>query len=56
MIFGTGFAPFRGGPVHHIRTVGPEKLLQRLQQLSESEGDRFAPDSGWVALAENNPI
>jgi 3-hydroxyacyl-CoA dehydrogenase/enoyl-CoA hydratase/3-hydroxybutyryl-CoA epimerase len=54
MIFGTGFAPFRGGPLHHVQAAGPKKLLQRLQQLSESEGDRFTPDTGWESLVEES--
>ncbi|MGD2136788.1 MAG: 3-hydroxyacyl-CoA dehydrogenase NAD-binding domain-containing protein, partial [Gammaproteobacteria bacterium] len=51
MIFGTGFAPFRGGPMQHIHAAGPEQLLRRLQALSASEGDRFIPDTGWKKLA-----
>ena len=30
VIFGTGFAPFRGGPIQHIRDTGAEVLLARL--------------------------
>jgi 3-hydroxyacyl-CoA dehydrogenase/enoyl-CoA hydratase/3-hydroxybutyryl-CoA epimerase len=33
VIFGTGFAPFRGGPIQYIRTVGADALLARLQAL-----------------------
>ncbi|HYQ70852.1 MAG TPA: crotonase, partial [Gammaproteobacteria bacterium] len=47
MIFGTGFAPFRGGPVHHIEAQGREKLLQQLEALQKLRGDRFSPDAGW---------
>lgn len=50
MIFGTGFAPFRGGPLHYIRAAGPEVLHQRLLQLAERFGARFAPDPGWVDI------
>ncbi len=46
-IFGIGFAPFRGGPISHIRAVGAEALLARLATLEASHGPRFAPRPGW---------
>jgi len=50
VIFGTGFAPFRGGPIQHIRTVGAAKLKARLDQLAQRHGPRFNPRPGWEAL------
>jgi 3-hydroxyacyl-CoA dehydrogenase/enoyl-CoA hydratase/3-hydroxybutyryl-CoA epimerase len=50
MIFGTGFAPFRGGPVHHIEAIGPDVLLKKLDELQKLRGKRFAPDPGWNEL------
>lgn len=47
VIFGTGFAPFRGGPIQYVRETGVEVLLQRLRQLQAKYGDRFAPRPGW---------
>ncbi|MGH8076824.1 MAG: 3-hydroxyacyl-CoA dehydrogenase NAD-binding domain-containing protein, partial [Lysobacter sp.] len=47
VIFGTGFAPFRGGPIQHIRQTGADVLLERLKQLHARYGDRFAPRPGW---------
>lgn len=47
VIFGTGFAPFRGGPIQYIRDTGATALLARLQQLRERHGERFAPRPGW---------
>ena len=47
MIYGTGFAPFRGGPLHYIRTVGEDTLYHRLQQFEQRLGPRFSPDTGW---------
>ena len=47
VIFGTGFAPFRGGPIQHIRSVGADRLLERLKALQGRYGDRFAPRPGW---------
>jgi 3-hydroxyacyl-CoA dehydrogenase/enoyl-CoA hydratase/3-hydroxybutyryl-CoA epimerase len=47
VIFGTGFAPFRGGPIQYARTEGADKLKQRLDQLAKRYGDRFLPKQGW---------
>ena len=44
---GTGFAPFRGGPIQHIRQTGVAPLLEKLRQLQARHGDRFAPRPGW---------
>ncbi|MCL6618281.1 MAG: enoyl-CoA hydratase/isomerase family protein [Thermomonas hydrothermalis] len=55
VIFGTGFAPFRGGPIQHIRTVGADALLARLQALQSKYGDRFAPRPGWDAAILREP-
>ena len=50
VIFGTGFAPFRGGPIQYIREAGAQTLLTRLKALQGRYGDRFAPRAGWEAL------
>ncbi|HEX2667431.1 MAG TPA: 3-hydroxyacyl-CoA dehydrogenase NAD-binding domain-containing protein [Gammaproteobacteria bacterium] len=55
VIFGTGFAPFRGGPVNYIRAAGADKLQARLQQLAQAHGDRFKPDAGWNAATLREP-
>jgi 3-hydroxyacyl-CoA dehydrogenase/enoyl-CoA hydratase/3-hydroxybutyryl-CoA epimerase len=47
MIFGTGYAPFRGGPLNYARTRGPENVVAALRALSQKFGGRFAPDPGW---------
>ena len=51
VIFGTGFAPFRGGPIQYIRQTGADVLLERLRQLQARHGDRFAPRPGWDSPA-----
>ena len=51
MIFGTGFAPFRGGPMHHIDAVGVEAMQKQLAQLEKLRGERYAADPGWQQLA-----
>lgn len=50
MIFGAGFAPFRGGPMEYIRSQGAKNLQEKLQKLAQQYGDRFKPHSGWSAL------
>jgi 3-hydroxyacyl-CoA dehydrogenase/enoyl-CoA hydratase/3-hydroxybutyryl-CoA epimerase len=50
MIFGTGFAPFRGGPLHHVEAIGVQTLRVRLQHLEQLRGKRFSPDPGWESL------
>ena len=47
VIFGTGFAPFRGGPIQYIRSAGADALLERLKALQAKHGERFAPRQGW---------
>ncbi len=50
LIFGAGFAPFRGGPLHYARSRGIENVRDRLTELAEAHGDRFRPDPGWSDL------
>lgn len=50
VIFGTGFAPFRGGPIEHIKAEGAAKLKAKLETLAAKHGDRFKPRPGWDAL------
>ncbi|MBL1142098.1 MAG: crotonase [Proteobacteria bacterium] len=50
MIFGTGFAPFRGGPMHYVEDRGITETHQELEQLEKQYGKRFAPDPGWKDL------
>jgi 3-hydroxyacyl-CoA dehydrogenase/enoyl-CoA hydratase/3-hydroxybutyryl-CoA epimerase len=52
VIFGTGFAPFRGGPLAYARARGIQACVARLTALAERYGARFRPDAGWAALAD----
>lgn len=47
VIFGTGFAPFRGGPLEYIRATGAENLTQKMNSLAIKFGNRFIKDEGW---------
>ena len=46
-IFATGFAPFRGGPLHYARERGIPDVTARLEELARRYGERFRPDPGW---------
>jgi 3-hydroxyacyl-CoA dehydrogenase/enoyl-CoA hydratase/3-hydroxybutyryl-CoA epimerase len=50
MIFGTGYAPFRGGPLNYARTRGPDNVASALRALAAKFGGRFAPDPGWESF------
>jgi 3-hydroxyacyl-CoA dehydrogenase / enoyl-CoA hydratase / 3-hydroxybutyryl-CoA epimerase len=52
VIFGTGFAPFRGGPVNYARARGVTEVVSALRRLQERYGERFAADAGWQQLAD----
>jgi 3-hydroxyacyl-CoA dehydrogenase/enoyl-CoA hydratase/3-hydroxybutyryl-CoA epimerase len=43
IIFGTGFAPFRGGPLNYRYTAGITNLRHRLEELEGHYGKRFHP-------------
>ncbi len=50
VIFGTGFAPFRGGPLNYAREQGIDNVVARLDALTGQFGDRFTPSSAWADL------
>lgn len=49
VIFGTGFAPFRGGPIRYVRDSGVDAVRARLAALEARHGTRFAARPGWDA-------
>jgi 3-hydroxyacyl-CoA dehydrogenase/enoyl-CoA hydratase/3-hydroxybutyryl-CoA epimerase len=51
VIFGTGFAPFRGGPLAYAKSRGVTEVIARLEELAGRYGSRFRPDAGWAQLA-----
>ncbi|MDJ0740971.1 MAG: 3-hydroxyacyl-CoA dehydrogenase NAD-binding domain-containing protein [Gammaproteobacteria bacterium] len=51
VIFGTGFAPFRGGPMHYVHSRGDVAVKQRLDELENRFGQHFHADAGWGAMA-----
>lgn len=50
IIFGTGFAPFHGGPLHYVKDRGQEQVLMALENLEKVHGSRFKPDDGWKTI------
>jgi len=42
-IFGLGFAPYTGGPLSLIDTVGVAKFVEECDALAKKYGERFAP-------------
>jgi 3-hydroxyacyl-CoA dehydrogenase/enoyl-CoA hydratase/3-hydroxybutyryl-CoA epimerase len=46
-VFATGFAPFRGGPLHYATQRGIAEVVNRLRKLADRYGERFKPDAGW---------
>jgi len=54
VIFGSGFAPFRGGPLTYARKRGVDAVTARLEELARAHGPRFVPDKGWSELRCDN--
>ena len=50
-VFATGFAPFRGGPLHYARQRGVTEVVNRLNELADRYGERFRPDGGWGQIS-----
>ena len=50
VIFGTGFAPFRGGPLNYARERGVAEVKTTLENLAAAHGARFTPHPGWSEL------
>ncbi len=54
IIFGTGFAPFRGGPLYYSQQQGIDTLRESMTAYADRFGDRFAPVDGWSRLAADD--
>jgi 3-hydroxyacyl-CoA dehydrogenase/enoyl-CoA hydratase/3-hydroxybutyryl-CoA epimerase len=50
VIFGTGFAPFRGGPLNYARERGVDDVVARLTEFTQRFGERFTPHEGFAKL------
>src|SRR5207248_5622509 len=43
MVLGTGFAPFRGGPLRTADAIGVGRVVRELDELRSRNGERFEP-------------
>lgn len=50
MIFGTGFAPFRGGPIHYAKTKGIHALFQQYVRQCEARGEKSLQLQEWETV------
>jgi len=48
MVYGTGFAPYLGGPMRYIAGLGETGVSHSLYRLAQEYGGRFNPDPGWA--------
>ncbi len=47
MIFGTGFAPFRGGPIHYAKSQGIQELYQQFVKQQQAKGSKAPQLKEW---------
>ncbi|CAN7707929.1 3-hydroxyacyl-CoA dehydrogenase NAD-binding domain-containing protein [Aminobacter sp. LjRoot7] len=50
---GWGFAPWTGGPISYIDTIGAAKFVETCRTLEASCGPRFRPSESLVRMAES---
>jgi 3-hydroxyacyl-CoA dehydrogenase/enoyl-CoA hydratase/3-hydroxybutyryl-CoA epimerase len=50
-ILGWGFAPYTGGPISMIDTIGPAVFVERCEALAQKHGKRFTPNKLLIDLA-----
>ena len=52
MVFGTGFAPFRGGPIHYAKARGISELFAQYIKQCEARGEKPSDLKMWDAGVE----
>ena len=52
VIFGTGFAPFHGGPIKYAKERGLDNIMMAFAKLEAKHGSRFKAHSGWLKLTK----
>lgn len=55
MVLGTGFAPFRGGPISVAESIPSSALMNNFHVLSARHGSRFRPASWLVNQGQARP-
>jgi len=53
-ILGWGFAPFTGGPISYIDTIGAKAFVARCEAFEKKFGERFKPNKLLCDMAEKN--
>ena len=53
MVLGTGFPPHRGGPLAWADSLGVYVVRDRLKELQDAHGERFAPAPALERLADS---
>ncbi len=51
MVTGTGWAPFRGGPLRYADSLGVDQVAEALSRLANEVGPRFAPCDRLAEMA-----
>ena len=51
MVMGTGFAPFRGGPLRYADSLGARRVVDDLSRLADESGPQYQPCSLLVEMA-----
>jgi 3-hydroxyacyl-CoA dehydrogenase/enoyl-CoA hydratase/3-hydroxybutyryl-CoA epimerase len=54
MVMGTGFAPFRGGPLRHADVLGIEKVAGALHMLADAGEPQFAPSARLLEMSASH--
>ena len=52
MVLGTGFPPYRGGPLAWAEALGVRSVRDRLRELSDLRGERFSPAPALDRVAD----
>ena len=47
MVYGTGFAPFRGGPIHYAKTQGIHELFKQYVKQRQERGEKTETIKEW---------
>lgn len=56
MIFGTGFAPFRGGPIHYAKSKGIHDLYQQFVKICEDQGKKVEMTRSWEEMTAEQVV
>lgn len=53
-ILGWGYAPFTGGPISYIDTIGAKAFVERCEKFAAKYGERFKPNKLLIDMAAKN--